>query len=205
MIDPLGGWPQIWPLIVGFLIAYLIGSIPFGLILSRLAGLGDIRKIGSGNIGATNVLRTGRKGVAAATLLLDMAKGLVAVLLGWRFGGPDLAVLATYGALLGHCFPIWLRFKGGKGVATFLGVAAGLAWPVALISAATWLVAAKLTRISSVGGLAAALAAPIAAYFLADRQIVEATAAAALLVWARHWLNILRLIKGEEPRIGEGG
>ena len=114
MIDPMGGWTHLWPFPAGFLIAYLIGSIPFGLLLTRAAGLGDVRKIGSGNIGATNVLRTGRKALAAGTLVLDILKGLVAVLLGWRYGGPDMAVLAAYGAMLGHCFPIWLRFKGGK-------------------------------------------------------------------------------------------
>ncbi len=204
MIDPLGGWPYIWPLLLGAAIAYVIGSIPFGLLLTRAFGLGDIRKIGSGNIGATNVLRTGRKGLAAATLILDIAKGFAAVVLGWHFGGPDLAVLAAYGALIGHCFPIWLKFKGGKGVATFLGVAAGLAWPLGAAAAAAWLIAAAATRISSVGGLAAALAAPIAAAALGDRQFLEATAAMALLVWARHWLNILRLFQGKEPKIGAG-
>ena len=202
MIDPLGGWPFPWPLVAGVALAYLLGSIPFGLILTRLAGEGDIRAIGSGNIGATNVLRTGRKGLAALTLLLDAGKGLAAVLLGWRYGGPDLAVLASYGAMLGHCFPIWLKFRGGKGVATFFGVVTGLAWPIGLIAAACWLASALLLRISSVAGLAAAASAPIAAYFFADRQIVEATAVIALLIWARHWQNILRLLKGEEPRIG---
>jgi len=204
MIYPLGGWPFIWPLIAGFFAAHLMGSIPFGLVLTRLAGAGDLRKIGSGNIGATNVLRTGRKGVAAATLLLDMAKGLVAVLLGWRFGGPDMAVLAAYGAILGHCFPVWLRFRGGKGVATFIGVVTGLAWPLGVACACAWLLVAKITRISSAGGLAAALAAPVAAAVMGDQQIIEATAAMAVLVWARHWANIRRILKGEEPRIGEG-
>lgn len=204
MIDPLGGWPFLWPLVVGFALAYLLGSIPFGLILTRLAGEGDIRAIGSGNIGATNVLRTGRKGLAALTLLLDAAKGLVAVLLGWRYGGPDLAVLASYGAMLGHCFPIWLKFRGGKGVATFFGVVTGLAWPIGLVAAVFWLAGAGLVRISSVAGLAAVLSAPLTAYFFADRQIIEATAAIALLIVARHWPNILRLAKGQEPRIGGG-
>ncbi len=203
MIEPLGDWSFLWPFALGFAMAYLVGSIPFGLLLARAAGLGDIRKIGSGNIGATNVLRTGRKGVAAATLLLDMAKGLLPVLLGWRLGGPDMAVLAAYGALLGHCFPVWLKFKGGKGVATYLGAATGLAWPLGAIAAGAWLIAAAFTRISSVGGLAAAIAAPIAASLLAERQLAEATAAMAVLLWARHWRNILRLIKGEEPRIGK--
>lgn len=202
MIHPLGGWEFLWPLAAGFALAFLIGSIPFGLLLTRLAGLGDIRQIGSGNIGATNVLRTGRKSLAAATLVLDLAKGAAAVLLGWRYGGPDLAVLAAYGAILGHCFPPWLAFKGGKGVATFLGVATGLAWPVGLVCAAAWIAAAALTRISSVAGLVCVAAAPIASIWLADQQIVEATGAMAALVWARHWRNILRLVNGEEPRIG---
>lgn len=202
MIDPLGGWAFIWPLGLGFVLAYLVGSIPFGYVLTRLAGAGDIRSIGSGNIGATNVLRTGRKGLAAVTLLLDAAKGLVPVLLGWRFGGPDMAVLCSYGAMLGHCFPVWLKFKGGKGVATFFGVIFGLAWPIGLVAAGTWLFCAKVFRISSVAGLAATVSAPLAASYFADRQIVEATGAIALLVIARHWRNIVRLFKGEEPRIG---
>ena len=203
MVSPLGGWVFIWPLAVGFLVAYLIGSIPFGLLLTRAAGLGDVRKIGSGNIGATNVLRTGNKAVAAATLLFDIGKGFVAVALGWRFGGPDLAVLAAYGAILGHCFPVWLRFRGGKGVATFLGVVTGLAWPLGLACAATWVAAVLITRRSSVGGLLAALAAPVAAYVMGDQQIFEATAIMALLVCVRHHENIRRLIKGEEPKIGK--
>jgi len=199
---PPGGWENAWPLLAAFLLAYLAGSIPFGLILTRALGLGDIRKIGSGNIGATNVLRTGRKGVAAATLLLDMAKGLIPVLLGWRHGGPDIAVITAYGAMLGHCFPVWLLFKGGKGVATFFGVVTGLAWPIGAVAAAVWLAAARLTRYSSVGGLLAALSAPITAYALGDRQLAEAAALIGLLIWVRHWRNIQRLVKGEEPKIG---
>lgn len=204
MVDPLGGWPFIWPLILAFVLAYLMGSIPFGLLLARAFGEGDIRKIGSGSIGATNVLRTGRKGLAAATVALDMGKGFLAVILGWRYGGPDVAVLASYGALLGHCFPVWLKFRGGKGVATFFGVVAGLAWPLSAIAAVVWLATAAILRISSVAGLLAALAAPIAARFLADPQIMEACIAIALLVWIRHWRNIGRLLRGAEPRIGQG-
>lgn len=204
MIDPMGDWTFLWPLALGFLFAYLLGSVPFGLILTRAVGLGDIRKIGSGNIGATNVLRTGRKGVAAATLLFDMGKGLVAVLLGWRFGGPDMAVLAAYGALLGHCFPIWLKFRGGKGVATFFGVVTGLGWPLGAAAAVAWLAVAGLFRISSLAGLIAPVAATVAARFLADQQIFEACIAMTVLIWLRHWRNILRLVKGEEPRIGGG-
>jgi glycerol-3-phosphate acyltransferase PlsY len=193
----------IWPLAVGFFIAYLIGSIPFGLLLTRVAGLGDVRKIGSGNIGATNVLRTGNKAIAAATLALDIGKGFVAVALGWRFGGPDLAVLTAYGAMLGHCFPVWLKFKGGKGVATFLGVVTGLAAPLSLICAVAWIVAVLITRWSSVGGILAAVTAPAAAYVMGDQQIFEATASMALLVCVRHHENIKRLLKGEEPKIGK--
>jgi glycerol-3-phosphate acyltransferase PlsY len=205
MIDPLGGWANAWPLAVGFFIAYLIGAIPFGLLLAKFSGAGDIRKIGSGNIGATNVLRTGRKGLAAATLLLDAGKGWVAVWLGWRYGGPDMAVLAAYGALLGHCFPVWLLFKGGKGVATFLGAVTGLSLIFGAACALAWLAAAAAFRISSVAGLLLTAAAPITAYFNGDQQLFEATLAMAVLVWLRHWQNIRRLIKGDEPRIGKGG
>ncbi len=204
MIEPLGGWVNAWPLAVGFLIAYLIGAIPFGLILTRMSGAGDIRKIGSGNIGATNVLRTGRKAVAAATLLLDIGKGFLAVWLGWRYGGPDMAVLAAYGALLGHCFPIWLKFKGGKGVATFLGAVTGLAWMFGLVGAIAWIASAAIFRISSVAGLLLTAAAPITAFVLDDQQLLEATLVMAALVWMRHWSNILRLLKDEEPKIGKG-
>ena len=204
MIAPMGGWEYAWPFALGFVLAYLLGTVPFGLLLARFAGAGDIRKIGSGNIGATNVLRTGRKGLAAATLVCDIGKGLVAVLIGWRYGGPDMAVVAAYGAILGHCFPVWLGFKGGKGVATFLGVVTGLAWPLGAAAAVAWLAAAAFVRISSVGGLAASLAAPVAAYFIGEPQFVEASGAMAVLIWLRHWRNILRLLKGEEPKIGGG-
>ena len=141
---------------------YALGSVPFGLILTRLTGAGDLRAIGSGNIGATNVLRTGRKGLAAATLLLDMGKGLLAVLLAWRLW-PEAACLAALGAVLGHCFPVWLRFKGGKGVATMMGVSLGLAWPIGLAYALVWIGMLAATRISSVGGMSAAVVAPLAA------------------------------------------
>ena len=204
MIEPLGGWANAWPLAVGFLIAYLIGAIPFGLILARISGAGDIRKIGSGNIGATNVLRTGRKGVAAATLLLDVGKGFLAVWLAWRCGGPDMAVLAAYGALLGHCFPIWLKFKGGKGVATFLGAVTGLAWMFGLAGAIAWIASAAIFRISSVAGLLLTAVAPTTAYIIGDQQLFEATLAMAALVWLRHRSNIARLRKGKEPKILKG-
>jgi glycerol-3-phosphate acyltransferase PlsY len=202
MIYPLGGWDFIWPLIFGFLAAYTLGSIPFGLILTKLFSAGDIRTIGSGNIGATNVLRTGRKGLAAFTLILDIGKGTSAVVLGWHFGGPDLATLAAYGAVLGHCFPIWLKFKGGKGVATFLGVGFGLAAPIGLVAGAVWITSVVLSRISSVGGLLSAISAPITAVLIGDRQLTEATTLIAILIILRHKENIRRIIRKEEPKIG---
>jgi acyl phosphate:glycerol-3-phosphate acyltransferase len=201
MPEPLGGFAYTWPYYVAAIGGYLIGSIPFGLILTRLAGLGDIRAIGSGNIGATNVLRTGSKGLAALTLVLDMAKGAVAVLLGAHFG-PDTAVLAGGGAVIGHIAPIWLGFKGGKGVATALGVLTALAWPVGILSAVTWLIVAAVGRISSLAALIAIGAAPIYAYLLVDPQRAELALFIAVLVWVRHYENIRRLLKGQEPRIG---
>jgi acyl phosphate:glycerol-3-phosphate acyltransferase len=201
MPEPLGGFAYTWPYYVAAIGGYLIGSIPFGLILTRLAGLGDIRAIGSGNIGATNVLRTGSKGLAALTLVLDMAKGAVAVLLGAHYG-PDTAVLAGGGAVIGHIAPIWLGFKGGKGVATALGVLTALAWPVGILSAVTWLIVAAVGRISSLAALIAIGAAPVYAYLLVDPQRAELALFIAVLVWVRHYENIRRLLKGQEPRIG---
>ena len=184
-------------------LGYALGSIPFGLLLTRLFGAGDLRSIGSGSIGATNVLRTGRKELAAATLVLDLVKGLIAVLLAWRLF-PDAAGLTAIGAILGHCFPLWLRFKGGKGVATMMGVVLGLAWPVALVYALTWLGMLALTRISSLAGMSAALAAPVAAWATGNSAIVpELGALAALVLWL-HRENIGRLRAGTEPRIGGG-
>ncbi|WP_457852413.1 glycerol-3-phosphate 1-O-acyltransferase PlsY [Sabulicella rubraurantiaca] len=186
------------------ILAALLGSIPFGLILTRAAGLGDIRAIGSGNIGATNVLRTGSRKLAAATLLLDGLKGTVAVLLaGWLFG-PEWAPLAALAAVLGHCFPPWLGFRGGKGVATALGVMLGLAWPVFVVAALSWLVAAKLSRISSVGALTAMAVSPLAALVFADGRTALALLLVAAIVFWRHRENIARLGAGTEPRIGEG-
>jgi glycerol-3-phosphate acyltransferase PlsY len=204
MPDPLGGFAYTWPFYAAAVFGYLLGSIPFGLVLTRLAGLGDIRKVGSGNIGATNVLRTGRKGLAAATLLLDGGKGALAVLAAGAFG-PDMAVLAGGGALVGHCFPIWLRFKGGKGVATYLGVMLAIAWPVGLASCVTWLAVAALLRWSSVAALAAAGLGPLYAYYWADWQRMELAAFLAAIVFVRHHANIRRLLRGEEPKIGRGG
>ena len=191
-----------WPWLAQALaVGYLIGSIPTGVILSRLMGLGDLRKIGSGNIGATNVLRTGNKVAAALTLVLDMVKGLIPVLvfLGW---GDLAAQSAGVGAVLGHCLPVWLFFRGGKGVATFLGVIIGLYWPAGLLVCATWLAAAGLSRISSVGALAAAASAPIWLWILGRPEAVIAAAVLAAWVWLRHDQNLRRLATGTEPRIG---
>ena len=196
-------WQALWPFGLGALIAYLIGSIPFGLLLTKAAGLGDIRKVGSGNIGATNVLRTGRKGLAAATLLLDGGKGTVAALLAFRFGGPDMAVIAAIMAVIGHIFPVWLKFNGGKGVATALGALLGLSWPAGLAACATWLVIAGIFRYSSLAALVAVAMAPVYANFLASRQYAEAALFIAFLVWLRHHQNIRRLLKREEPKIGQ--
>ena len=182
---------------------YLFGSIPFGIILTRLGGAGDLRTIGSGNIGATNVLRTGRKGLAATTLLLDLAKGLVAVLVAWRCF-PGAVELAGAGAMLGHCFPVWLKFRGGKGVATLMGVSLGFAWPIGLVYAVIWLVLLAVTRISSLAGMAAALAAPIAALTTGNGRFAPVLALLALLVLILHRANIGRLFAGSEPRIGGG-
>jgi glycerol-3-phosphate acyltransferase PlsY len=187
------------------LLAYLLGSIPFGLLLTRAAGLGDVRAIGSGNIGATNVLRTGNKRIAAATLLLDGGKGAAAVLLVRFLIGHRLELLeplAAGAALLGHCYPVWLRFKGGKGVATFLGAALALLWPVGGIAALTWLAAMAITRYSSVGGLAAANVAPLAAALLGRMDLAFFFLAAAFLIDWKHRANIVRLANGTEPQIG---
>jgi len=194
------GWHYLLPIALG---GYLLGSIPFGLVLTRLAGLGDIRKIGSGNIGATNVLRTGNKALAAVTLLLDAAKGAVAVLIA-RHYGPDAAVIAGGGAFLGHLFPVWLQFRGGKGVATTLGILLAVAWPVGIIACAVWLLVALLFRYSSLSALVAVAAAPIAAWFLANRQTAGLALFLAILVWLRHHENIRRLLRGEEARIRLG-
>ena len=194
-------------MIIAFVLGYVLGSVPFGLLLGQLAGAGDIRSIGSGNIGATNVLRTGRRGLAAATLVLDIAKGAAAVLIVGHVlaapgGAASAELAAAAGALLGHCFPVWLKFRGGKGVATLLGTCLALAWPVGLIYAGVWLVVLQLARISSVSGMSAAVAAPIAAVALGQSRIAWVLAAlAALVVWL-HRANIARLRNGTEPRVG---
>ena len=187
-----------------FLLGYLLGSIPFGLLLTRAAGLGDIRKVGSGNIGATNVLRTGHKGLAAATLLLDALKGVVAVLIARQLG--ELAAVgAAAGAVLGHMFPVWLSFKGGKGMATALGVMWGLAWPVGAIACAAWLALAAMFRYSSLATLLSIVVAAIAAWFLTDSRAAMLLTLLVPLVWARHHQNITRLLAGTEPKIGQRG
>ncbi len=193
--------PMEW--ILALALGYAFGSVPFGLIITRLSGAGDLRAIGSGNIGATNVLRTGRKGLAAATLLLDLAKGLAAVLIASRLW-PDWAALAGLGAFLGHCFPVWLRFRGGKGVATTAGIAFGLAWPVGLAYALTWIGLLASIRISSVAGMTAAIVAPLAALALGEREAALVLGLIALMVLFQHRENISRLLAGTEPRVGSG-
>ena len=202
MPDPIS-WTLSGPYLLAALIGgYLLGSIPFGFLLARLAGLGDIRNIGSGSIGATNVLRSGRKGLAAATLLLDAGKGAAAVLLAANWG-PDMQITAALGALGGHLYPVWLRFNGGKGVATALGLLLALAWQVGLAACATWLLVAGALRYSSLAGLLALAAAPLYAWwFKSDLQLVQFAAILAAFVWLRHRANIARLIKGQEPKIG---
>ncbi|SFU03634.1 glycerol-3-phosphate 1-O-acyltransferase PlsY [Sedimentitalea nanhaiensis] len=186
-------------------LGYGLGSVPFGLILARLMGLGNLRQIGSGNIGATNVLRTGNKSAAALTLLLDGGKGAVAVLLARAFATEDAVQLAALAAFLGHCYPVWLGFRGGKGVATFLGLWLALAWPVGLACCATWLAAAALSRISSMGALAAAAASTLWALALGFGTTMLLGIALTLLVFWRHRANIARIRTGTEPRIGASG
>jgi glycerol-3-phosphate acyltransferase PlsY len=183
-------------------VGYLLGSIPFGLLLTRALGLGNLREIGSGNIGATNVLRTGNKGAAAATLLLDGAKGAAAVLLARSMSGEDAAQIAALMAFLGHCFPVWLGFKGGKGVATFLGLMLALAWPVGLLACATWFATAVISRISSLSALVAATWSTLWCLLVGQGQVFFLTLALALLIVWRHRENMARLKAGTEPRIG---
>jgi glycerol-3-phosphate acyltransferase PlsY len=188
--------------VLALAVGYLLGSIPFGLLLTRLAGKGDIRDIGSGNIGATNVLRTGAKGLAAATLILDAVKGAVAVIIAQRFW-PDAITYAAAGALVGHLYPVWLRFKGGKGVATLLGILVPLFWQAALVYVAVWLGLLFLLRISSVAGMSAAVSAPITVAVLGKMALVPMLIGFALLIIWKHQENIRRLLRGEEPRVGK--
>jgi glycerol-3-phosphate acyltransferase PlsY len=184
------------------LLGYLLGSIPFGLILTKLGGLGDIRAIGSGNIGATNVLRTGRIGLAAATLVLDALKGTAAVWAGQHFAGETGSLAAGFASYVGHCFPIWLKLKGGKGVATFLGVLLGLHWPTMVLSALVWLATAAVTRYSSLSALLASLAAPVVLVLFGEYTIALFAAVMTLIIWIRHHANIARLLAGQESKIG---
>jgi acyl phosphate:glycerol-3-phosphate acyltransferase len=185
-----------------FCFGYLLGSIPFGLVITRLAGTQDLRTIGSGNIGATNVLRTGRKELAALTLLCDALKGMAAVLIAFHFGGQDLAVLAALGAFLGHLFPVWLKFDGGKGVATYIGLLIAFAWQAALAFGVVWLVIAALTRYSSVAGLLASVASVLFLWFDGYLQEAQLFAILTVLIWAKHHHNIRRLMAGTESKIG---
>jgi glycerol-3-phosphate acyltransferase PlsY len=204
MPHPMGDLADILPFLAGAVLAYLLGSIPFGLVLTRLAGYGDIRQIGSGNIGATNVLRTGSRVLAALTLLLDAGKGAAAVLIARAFG-PDMAALAAGAAFLGHVFPVWLGFKGGKGVATAGGILLAYAWPVGLAALGTWLLVAVLTRYSSLAALAAAVLAPLYAWLITrESQPTEVVIFLAIVILLRHAANIRRLLKGEESKIRLG-
>ena len=190
-------------LILWAVIGYLLGSIPLGMVLARVMGLGNLREIGSGNIGATNVLRTGSKTAAALTLLLDGAKGAVAVLLARAMAGEDAAQLAALAAMIGHCYPVWLRFQGGKGVATFIGVILALAWPAGLAVCLTWLVAAAASRISSLAALAAAAVSTMWLVMLGHGQALLLGVVLTLLIFWRHRANIARLRAGTEPKIGQ--
>ena len=188
---------------VALILGYFLGSIPFGLILTRLAGTQDLRSIGSGSIGATNVLRTGRKGLAAATLICDMLKGTAAVLIAGYYGGPDAAMLAALGAFLGHLFPVWLGFKGGKGVAVYIGVLIGLFWPAAVLFCLLWIAIAGTTRYSSLSALVASVVTPIFLWWLGHITLASLFAALTLLLFYMHRANIARLLAGTEGRIGQ--
>jgi len=188
---------------VAFVLGYLFGSIPFGLILTKLAGTQDLRSIGSGNIGATNVLRTGHKGLAAATLLLDMLKGTAAVVIAGAFGGPNAAMLAALGAFLGHLFPVWLKFRGGKGVAVYIGVLIGLFWPAAIVFLALWLATAVATRYSSLSALVASFVTPIFLWWFDHGALAALFAVLTVLLFYMHRENISRLRAGTEGKIGE--
>lgn len=191
-------------ILAALIFGYLLGAIPFGLLLTRAAGLGDVRSIGSGNIGATNVLRTGNKGLAAATLVLDMLKGTVAVLIAGRYG-LDPAIAAGFGAFIGHIFPAWLGFKGGKGVATYLGVLLGFGFQPALVFAVVWVSIAIMFRISSMAALSAAIIVPVALYYMGIFEVALLFAVMSVIVFWKHRANIQRLAAGTEPKIGSKG
>jgi acyl phosphate:glycerol-3-phosphate acyltransferase len=190
-------------LLIAFILGYLLGSIPFGLILTRLAGTQDLRSIGSGSIGTTNVLRTGRKDLAAATLIGDMLKGTIAVIIAGYFGGPDAAMVAALGAFLGHLFPVWLKFRGGKGVAVYIGVLLGLLWPAALVFCLIWLAVAVITRYSSLSALIASLVTPVLLWWFGQLALAALFAVLTLLVFFVHRENIKRLLAGTESKIGQ--
>ncbi len=194
--------PEAW-LPVALILGYLLGSIPFGLILTKLAGTQDLRSIGSGNIGATNVLRTGRKGLAAATLICDALKGTIAVVIAGNFGGPNAAMLAALGAFLGHLFPVWLKFKGGKGVAVYIGVLIGLFWPAAVVFCVMWLATAFTSRYSSLSALVASFVTPIFLWWFGHAALASLFVVLTMLLFYMHRENIKRLQAGTEGRIGE--
>jgi glycerol-3-phosphate acyltransferase PlsY len=191
--------------LLSLLFGYLLGSIPFGLILTRMAGLGDVRNIGSGNIGATNVLRTGNKKLAAATLLLDAFKGTAAVLIAYKLFGEEAGILAGFAAFIGHIFPVWIGFKGGKGVATYIGILLGLMWQMAAVFVVIWLVLAFITRYSSLSALVATLVIPVALWLLGAEKIAAAMAVMTAISWWKHKTNIARLAAGTESKIGAKG
>ncbi len=203
LLPDVMGWDRAWPWLLAALTGgYLIGSVPGGVLMTRAMGLGDVRNVGSGNIGATNVLRTGNKKAAAGTLLIDMIKGVIAVIVFGAFWGDLSAQLAGLGAFLGHCFPIWLKFKGGKGVATFLGVILGLGFWAGLLSCATWLVFAAVFRISSLAALLMSLTAPAWLWVTGGKGAIWVSVILILIIWVRHHENVGRLLKGAETKIG---
>ena len=205
-MDSLTTWNiAAFPAVIAAVLGYLSGSVPFGLILTRMAGLGDVRSIGSGNIGATNVLRTGNKGLAAATLLLDALKGTVPALIGYHFLGVEGGVIAGMAAFLGHIFPVWLGFKGGKGVATYIGVMFGLDWRMGLLFLAVWIATALITRYSSLSALVATLVIPVVELATGDVKIAALAAVMTVIAWIKHRENISRLVSGQESRIGSKG
>jgi glycerol-3-phosphate acyltransferase PlsY len=205
-VNELLTWQITLPMAIAALaFGYLLGSIPFGLLLTRAAGLGDIRSIGSGNIGATNVLRTGNKKLAAATLLLDALKATAAALIGWYVLGPEAGLLAGFAAFLGHLFPVWLGFKGGKGVATYIGTLLGVVPWMVLVFAAVWLSTAKLSKYSSLSALVATLVIPVVLWFIQEPKVAAIMAVMTVISWWKHKTNIERLIAGTESRIGQKG
>ncbi|MBB1247519.1 MULTISPECIES: glycerol-3-phosphate 1-O-acyltransferase PlsY [unclassified Rhizobium] len=205
-MDSLTTWNiAAMPALIALILGYLSGSVPFGLILTRLAGLGDVRSIGSGNIGATNVLRTGNKKLAAATLLLDAVKGTVPAALAYAFLGVEAGVIAGFAAFIGHIFPVWLGFKGGKGVATYIGVMFGLNWRMGLLFLLVWIATAAITRYSSLSALVAMLVVPVVQYLTGDPKIAAVAAVMTVIAYAKHHANISRLLSGTESKIGKKG